>query len=167
MIPTSPRDATLRLRRLPDRLAIARPIDVAERFRDLPGLDRIPWKGEIGKRVYENVSKDAWKMWLEHSKMVMNEYRLNPLDPSSQKIMEEQMEQFFFGEGAKLPEGYVPNGKDPQLSIPRDGHQVAYKTVLIVAPAGMLEAPPGKSVDSMLAIKDMAPDPRQPKIAGK
>ena len=76
--------------------------------RDLPGLDRIPWKGEIGKRVYESVSKDAWKMWLEHSKMVMNEYRLNPLDPNSQKIMEEQMEQFFFGEGAKLPEGYVP-----------------------------------------------------------
>lgn len=76
--------------------------------REMPGLDRIPWKGEIGKRVYENVSKEAWKMWLEHSKMVMNEYRLNPLDPNSQKIMEEQLEQFFFGEGAKLPEGYVP-----------------------------------------------------------
>jgi len=76
--------------------------------KDLPGLDRPPWKGELGKRVYENVSKDAWKLWIEHSKMVMNEYRLNPLDPSSQKIMEEQMEQFFFGEGAKLPEGYVP-----------------------------------------------------------
>jgi Fe-S cluster biosynthesis and repair protein YggX len=75
--------------------------------KDLPGLDRIPWRGEIGKRVYESVSKDAWKLWLEHSKMVMNEYRLNPLDPNSQKIMEEQMEQFFFGEGAKLPEGYV------------------------------------------------------------
>ena len=69
---------------------------------------RPPWKGELGKRVFENVSKDAWKLWLEYSKMVMNEYRLNPLDPNSQKIMEEQMEQFFFGEGAKLPEGYVP-----------------------------------------------------------
>jgi len=76
--------------------------------RELPGLERAPWKGELGKRVYENVSKDAWKLWLEHSKMIMNEYRLNPLDPNSQKIMEEQMEQFFFGEGAKLPEGYVP-----------------------------------------------------------
>ncbi len=76
--------------------------------REMPGLDRIPWKGEIGKRVYENVSKDAWKLWLEHSKMIMNEYRLNPLDPNSQKIMEEQLEQFFFGEGSKLPEGYVP-----------------------------------------------------------
>jgi Fe-S cluster biosynthesis and repair protein YggX len=76
--------------------------------KELPGLDRIPWQGELGKRVYENVSKDAWKLWLEYSKMVMNEYRLNPLDPNSQKIMGEQMEQFFFGEGAKLPEGYVP-----------------------------------------------------------
>jgi Fe-S cluster biosynthesis and repair protein YggX len=76
--------------------------------KEMPGLERIPWKGELGKRVYENVSKEAWKMWIEHSKMVMNEFRLNPLDPQSQKIMEEQMEQFFFGEGAKLPEGYVP-----------------------------------------------------------
>jgi Fe-S cluster biosynthesis and repair protein YggX len=76
--------------------------------REMPGLERIPWKGELGKRLYENVSQEAWKMWIEHSKMVMNEYRLNPLDPSSQKIMEQQMEQFFFGEGARLPEGYVP-----------------------------------------------------------
>ena len=80
--------------------------------RELPGLDRVPWRGELGKRVYESVSKDAWKMWIEHSKMVMNEYRLNPLDPNSQKIMEEQMELFFFGAGSALPEGYVaPKGK--------------------------------------------------------
>src|SRR5574341_354763 len=76
--------------------------------REMPGLDRPPWGGEIGKRVFENVSKEAWKMWIEYSKMLMNEYRLNPLDPQSHKIMEEQMEQFFFGEGAQLPEGYVP-----------------------------------------------------------
>ena len=74
----------------------------------MEGLDRVPWKGELGQRIYENVSKEAWKMWIEHSKMIMNEYRLNPLDPQSQKIMEEQLEQFFFGEGAKLPEGYIP-----------------------------------------------------------
>jgi Fe-S cluster biosynthesis and repair protein YggX len=80
--------------------------------REMPGLDRVPWKGELGKRVYESVSKDAWKLWIEHSKMVMNEYRLNPLDPNSQKIMEEQMELFFFGAGSALPEGYVaPKGK--------------------------------------------------------
>jgi Fe-S cluster biosynthesis and repair protein YggX len=76
--------------------------------REMPGLEFVPWTGELGKRVYENVSKEAWKMWLEYSKMIMNEYRLNPMDPQSHHIMEEQMEQFFFGEGAKLPEGYVP-----------------------------------------------------------
>jgi Fe-S cluster biosynthesis and repair protein YggX len=67
--------------------------------KDMPGLDRVPWRGDIGKRVYENVSKEAWKLWVEYSKMLMNEYRLNPIDPNSQKIMEEQMEQYFFGEG--------------------------------------------------------------------
>ncbi len=50
--------------------------------KDMPGLERIPWKGDLGKRVYENVSADAWKLWIEYSKMLMNEYRLNPLDPA-------------------------------------------------------------------------------------
>jgi Fe-S cluster biosynthesis and repair protein YggX len=85
----------------------ARVVKCVKFGKEMPGLDRVPWRGELGKRVFENVSKDAWKLWIEHSKMVMNEYRLNPLDPNSQKIMEEQMEQFFFGEGSKLPEGYV------------------------------------------------------------
>ncbi len=85
-----------------------RTVKCAKFGKEMPGLDRIPWKGELGKRVYENISQEAWKLWIEHSKMIMNEYRLNPLDPNSQKIMEEQMEQFFFGEGARLPEGYVP-----------------------------------------------------------
>src|SRR5271169_1976064 len=75
--------------------------------KDMPGLERVPWRGELGKRVFEKVSKEAWKLWVEYSKMLMNEYHLNPIDPNSQKIMEEQMEQFFFNEGAKLPEGYV------------------------------------------------------------
>jgi Fe-S cluster biosynthesis and repair protein YggX len=85
----------------------ARTVHCVKFGKDMPGLERVPWKGDLGKRVFENVSQEAWKMWIEHSKMLMNEYRLNPLDAQSQKIMEEQMEQFFFGEGAKLPEGYV------------------------------------------------------------
>jgi Fe-S cluster biosynthesis and repair protein YggX len=76
--------------------------------REMPGLDRIPWKGEIGKKVYDNVSKEAWKLWVEHSKMVMNEFRLNPLDPKAQQVMEEQLNNYFFGDGAKLPDSYVP-----------------------------------------------------------
>lgn len=76
--------------------------------KEMPGLDRVPWKGEIGQRVFENVSVEAWQLWIEYSKMIMNEYRLNPIDPKSHQIMEEQMEKFFFGEGAALPPDYVP-----------------------------------------------------------
>lgn len=79
--------------------------------KELPGLERPPWKGEIGQRIFEHVSQEAWKMWVEYSKMVMNEYRLNPLDPNAHKIMEEQMELFFFGAGTRMPEGYVPPEK--------------------------------------------------------
>src|SRR5579884_2314892 len=53
--------------------------------KEMPGLDRVPWKGELGKRVYEHVSKEAWKLWIEYSKMLMNEYRLNPLDPTPKR----------------------------------------------------------------------------------
>ena len=76
--------------------------------KELPGLEAPPWSGELGQRVYDNVSQDAWKLWLEHLKMVINEYRLYPADPEAQKLIEGQMEQFFFGEGAALPPGYVP-----------------------------------------------------------
>jgi Fe-S cluster biosynthesis and repair protein YggX len=85
-----------------------RMVTCAKLGKELPGLDRIPWKGDLGKRVFENISKDAWRMWVEHSKMLMNEFRLNPLDSNSHKIMEEQMEMFFFGVGAKPPDSYVP-----------------------------------------------------------
>jgi Fe-S cluster biosynthesis and repair protein YggX len=89
--------------------APARMVKCVKLGRELPGLDRAPWKGPIGQRVYDNVSKEAWRGWVEHSKMLMNEFRLNPLDPKSQQIMEEQMESYFFGDGVvKAPEGYVP-----------------------------------------------------------
>ena len=76
--------------------------------RELPGLDEPPFDNELGRRIYDNVSKDAWKMWLEHLKMIVNEYRLNLVDREAQQIVREQMEQYFFGEGAALPPGYVP-----------------------------------------------------------
>ena len=77
--------------------------------RELPGLDEVPFEGHpLGQRIYENVSKEAWKMWVEHMKMIMNEYRLNLATPEAQQMLLDQMEQFFFGAGAALPEGYVP-----------------------------------------------------------
>jgi Fe-S cluster biosynthesis and repair protein YggX len=76
--------------------------------RELPGLDEPPFDNDLGKRIYENVSKDAWKMWLEHMKMILNEYRLNLAERESQQIIKQQMEEYFFGEGSALPPGYVP-----------------------------------------------------------
>jgi Fe-S cluster biosynthesis and repair protein YggX len=79
--------------------------------KELPGLDEPPWPGELGKRIYENVSQQAWELWLEHLKMVINEYRLSPATPEAQDIIAKQMEDFFFGEAAALPPGYVPQQK--------------------------------------------------------
>lgn len=72
------------------------------------GFDRPPYPGELGRRVYEQVSKQAWAQWLRHQTMLINENRLSPLDPKSRKFLEEQMERYFFGEGAEVPQGYVP-----------------------------------------------------------
>jgi Fe-S cluster biosynthesis and repair protein YggX len=79
--------------------------------KDLAGLDEPPWPGELGKRIYENVSEQAWNLWLEHLKMIINEYRLSPATQEAQEIIAKQMEDFFFGAGAALPPGYVPPQK--------------------------------------------------------
>jgi len=72
------------------------------------GLDRPPYPGPLGQRIFENVSRAGWQRWLSHQTMLINEYRLAVVDPNARKFLEEQMEQFFFGEGAEAPEGYVP-----------------------------------------------------------
>ncbi len=72
------------------------------------GLDRVPYPGDLGKRIFENVSKQAWQRWLAHQTMLINEYRLTPFEPKARKFLEEEMEKFFFGEGSAAPEGYVP-----------------------------------------------------------
>src|ERR1700759_2820840 len=77
--------------------------------REMPGLDEVPFEGHpLGQRVYENVSKEAWRMWVEHMKMLMNEYRLNLGTREAQEFLIQQMEQYFVGEGAALPADYVP-----------------------------------------------------------
>lgn len=77
--------------------------------KEMVGLDEAPFDGHpLGQKIYENVSKDAWKMWLEHMKMLMNEYRLNLGTTEAQEFLLKQMEQYFFGEGAQLPPEFVP-----------------------------------------------------------
>lgn len=76
--------------------------------REMPGLTEVPFDNPLGQKIYENVSKDAWKMWMEHMKMLMNEYRLNLGTSDAQEFLLKQMDEYFFGEGAALPPGYVP-----------------------------------------------------------
>jgi len=77
--------------------------------RELPGLKEVPFEGHpLGQRIYENVSEDAWRMWVDHMKVIMNEYRLNLGTREAQEFLLQQMEEYFFGEGAALPPEFVP-----------------------------------------------------------
>jgi Fe-S cluster biosynthesis and repair protein YggX len=76
--------------------------------KQLPGLDVPPWPGELGQRLFEQVSAQAWKLWEERQKMILNEYRLMPWQKEAQELIAKQLQDFFFGEGAALPPGYVP-----------------------------------------------------------
>lgn len=76
--------------------------------REAEGLPFAPWPGAFGKRIYETISRDAWQSWLAHQTMLINENRLNPLDPKTRAFLETEMEKFLFGEGSAAPAGYVP-----------------------------------------------------------
>ena len=79
--------------------------------RESEGLDRVPYPGELGQRIYDNISQEAWQQWVRHQTMLLNEYRLSPIDPKARKFLVEEMEKFLFGGGAQKPEGYVsPDG---------------------------------------------------------
>ena len=79
--------------------------------REAEGLDRVPYPGELGQRIYASISKEAWQLWLRHQTMLMNEYRLTPIDPKARKFLVEEMEKFLFEGGSQKPEGYVaPEG---------------------------------------------------------
>jgi Fe-S cluster biosynthesis and repair protein YggX len=72
------------------------------------GLNFAPYPGELGKRIYEHISKQAWAQWLAHQTMLINENRLSPLDPKARKYLEGEMGKFLFGGGSAAPAGYVP-----------------------------------------------------------
>lgn len=72
------------------------------------GLDYVPYPGELGQRIYAGVSKQAWQQWLDHQTMLINEYRLTPIEPKDRKFLEQEMEKFFFSGGSSRPAEYVP-----------------------------------------------------------
>ena len=75
--------------------------------REAEGLKAAPYPGELGKRIFENVSAEGWKAWLNHQTMLINENRLSALDPKARHFLEAEMEKFFFGDGSAKPEGFV------------------------------------------------------------
>ncbi len=75
---------------------------------EMDGLDEPPFDSDFGHKIYNSVSRKAWGEWVEHQKMLLNEYRLQPWTPQAQEFLVEQMQSYFFGEGANLPQDYVP-----------------------------------------------------------
>jgi len=75
--------------------------------REAEGLERVPYPGELGQRIYDNISKVAWQQWLAHQTMLMNEYRLSPIEPKARKFLAGEMEKFLFGAGSAKPDEFV------------------------------------------------------------
>lgn len=91
---------------------MSRMVKCVKLSKEAEGLQFAPLPGELGKRIFENVSQEAWQSWLEHQKMLVNENRLSLADPAARKYLMEQTEQYFFGTGADAASGYVaPAGR--------------------------------------------------------
>ena len=87
---------------------MARTVQCVKLGIEAEGLEKPPYPGELGKRIFEQVSKEAWGMWLQHQTMLINEYRLTPVDPKARQFLEREMENFFFGAGSAPPPDFKP-----------------------------------------------------------
>ena len=89
---------------------MGRTVDCVKLKKEAEGLDRPTYPGELGQKIFDNVSKEAWQQWLQHQTMLINEYRLSPIDPKSRTFLEEQMHKFFFEDEAEVPPDFRPRG---------------------------------------------------------
>ena len=88
---------------------MTRMVNCVKLGKEAEGLARQTYPGDLGKRIFENVSNEAWQMWLRQQTMLINEYRLSPIDPQHREFLEKEMDKFFFSdEGSKMPEDFVP-----------------------------------------------------------
>jgi Fe-S cluster biosynthesis and repair protein YggX len=86
---------------------VSRTVNCIKLGREAEGLKMAPYPGELGQKIFDNVSQEAWQAWLGHQTMLINEYRLTPIEPKDRKFLEDEMEKFFFGEGSKAPDEFV------------------------------------------------------------
>ena len=84
--------------------------------KELEGLDRPPYPGELGEKIYQSVSKQAWNTWIEHQTMLINEHHLSMMEPESRAFLMNQMEKFFANEDYEKPEGYIAPGDSTDLT---------------------------------------------------
>lgn len=87
---------------------MARKVQCVLLGKEADGLDYAPYPGPLGQRIYENVSREAWQRWVAHQTMLINEYRLTPIEPEARKFLVTEMEKYFFGEGSEKPKEFVP-----------------------------------------------------------
>jgi len=91
---------------------MSRKVHCVKLDKEADGLNVVTYPGELGKRIYEQVSQEAWQMWLGHQTMLINEYRLTPIEPKAREFLEEEMEKFFFGGGSEKPKDFVEPEKE-------------------------------------------------------
>ncbi|MDG2288368.1 MAG: oxidative damage protection protein [Woeseiaceae bacterium] len=87
---------------------MSRTINCSLLGKEAEGLEYLPYPGDLGQRVYNNISKEAWQRWLGHQTMLINEYRLSPIEPEARTYLETEMEKFLFGGGSEAPKEFVP-----------------------------------------------------------
>ena len=90
---------------------MARMVNCVKLGLELPGLERPPYSSEFGQRIYDNVSQQAWDMWIQQATILINHYGLTMADPEAQDFMKQQMEEYFFGDDAPMPEGWTPEAE--------------------------------------------------------
>lgn len=87
---------------------MTRMVNCVKLGKEAEGMDRVPYPGDLGQRLFAHVSKEAWQLWMKHQTLLINENRLSVIDPKAREFLEGEMEKFFFGGGSEMPEGYKP-----------------------------------------------------------
>ncbi|HEB57894.1 MAG TPA: oxidative damage protection protein [Gammaproteobacteria bacterium] len=90
---------------------MSRMVKCAKLGKEAEGLDRQPYPGELGERIFNTISKEAWQEWIRYQTILINENRLSPIDPQHRAFLEKEMEKFLFGGGGEMPEQYTPPGE--------------------------------------------------------
>lgn len=87
---------------------MTRMVHCAKLGKQAEGLEKQPYPGELGQRIFDNISKEAWQQWMGQQTILINEHRISVIDPKGREFLEEQMDKFFFGAGIDTPEGFTP-----------------------------------------------------------